>query len=157
MTPEQSTRLEQKRWLNRANSLREKIRNVIAQVLRKSPGEIQFTDFELTRQIRGRFAEEIKKNEESIVPDRSAAIELITTKLADVNCFAFLMINSCDESGMIKLNLHEAVICIDDILENQSEYFGVITHDGAAGASITVEEGTAFHFPRCVVVWNRTK
>jgi hypothetical protein len=157
MTPEERIRLCHKRWLNRAVSLRAQIQEKIALVLHKPTREIEFTAFELTRETRSRFAEQINKNEEIIIPNRSAAIFLVTTQLGQLRCSALLLQDHCDESGMIKLDFNEAIVHIGDILTIQNEYFGVISHDGSAGACISVEEGIAPNHPRHVTLWRSEK
>jgi hypothetical protein len=157
MTPEEKDRLQEKRWLNRAYFVRNRIRNVISSILKKNPEEIQFTDFALTTEVRTRFATELSSKVETIVPDRSAAIDLVMTQLGDINSLAFLIYDDCDESGMIQLAFQEALASIDDILRSQGEYFGIISHDGTFGACITAEEGIAPHYPRGVVLWRDGK
>lgn len=153
MTPENQTRLAERRWLVRARTVRRVISPAVAAAIEVGESDLAFSDRDTTTEISELFARRATSAGVIEVPARSAAIELVQAELGGSAGPAFFLPDGYDDCGVMPIDFAVAIFHVDALLESQNEIFRLIGANGNKGACIFTQEGVAEDYHRFVQLW----
>jgi len=154
MTPEERSKLDEKRWLALAKLARPSIARAISAAMKVTDCAISFADRSTTVQITELFVHRARgtsyKNE---VPTRSDAIQIAKAELGETEGPAYILPEDYHACGVIPTDFATAFEHLDALLASQDETIRLITANGDTGLIISTQESSHANFPRFITIW----